>query len=169
MNKQLSIYLDFLRFFAAIVVLIAHISLRTFFHFVPDDIAIGQDAVIIFFVLSGYVIVFVANTKEKNLKDYFISRFARLYSVLIPALLLTLILDNIGFLVNRPFYGELIKTDILLPRLLAAFSFTNQIWFHDSSFLSNNPLWSLSYEFWYYILFASLFYIKGFKKWGFAF
>ena len=57
---------------------------------------LGNDAVMVFFVLSGFVIAYVADKKERTPRDYFVSRFARLYSVVVPALLLTAIADFLG-------------------------------------------------------------------------
>ena len=44
---------------------------------------------IVFFVLSGYVIAHVLATRERTLFEYFASRFSKLYSVVVPALILT--------------------------------------------------------------------------------
>jgi len=162
-NKQTSIYLDFLRFFAAIAVFNTHINLNNICPLIPTKWVCGQDAVIIFFILSGYVITYVANEKETNIKDYFISRFSRLYSVLLPALILAFLAFSIGYFINPQFYG-MPKTDILLLRFLSALTFTNQIWLHDVNYLFSDPIWSLSYEFWYYVLFAFIFYLRGLKR-----
>ena len=40
---------------------------------------LGNDAVMVFFVLSGFVIAYVADKKEKTLRDRALSRLARLY------------------------------------------------------------------------------------------
>ncbi|MFQ3189263.1 MAG: peptidoglycan/LPS O-acetylase OafA/YrhL [Paraglaciecola sp.] len=38
--------------------------------------------------------------------------------------------------------------------------FVTQIWFLSAIPFSNGPFWSLGYEFWYYVIFAIVFYIK---------
>ena len=53
----------------------------------------GHSAVVIFFVLSGYVITYVASERETTLRDYALSRCARIYAVAVPTLLLTIVLD----------------------------------------------------------------------------
>lgn len=61
-------------------------------------ISTGVQAVDAFFVLSGFVIAHVSAVKERDARTYFISRAARIYSVAIPAIILTSILDAIGSL-----------------------------------------------------------------------
>ena len=94
MTKSFSVYLDFVRFGAAFIVLLSH--LREFYAGPVHIPQWGHEAVIIFFVLSGYVIAFVADTKESTLRDYTISRLARVYSVVLPAVVLTGLLDFVG-------------------------------------------------------------------------
>jgi len=57
----------------------------------------GAPAVSVFFVLSGYVIAHVLSTREKTPLEFTASRFARLYSVLLPALAITAVCDWGGF------------------------------------------------------------------------
>ena len=103
MRRETSIYLNAVRFFAALVVFLGHTSGRRF----TDGFlwAFGEYmdvAVIIFFVLSGYVIAYVTDNRERTLDDYAINRVARILSVAIPALILTFVLDTIG----RSFHPE---------------------------------------------------------------
>lgn len=106
MNKNFSLYLDIVRFVAALAVFLDHLSSKPFtenvlFHAFG---LYGQLAVIVFFVLSGYVIAFVTATKELDAKSFFVARVSRIYSVVILALILTLLLDNIGMIFNGDFY-----------------------------------------------------------------
>jgi peptidoglycan/LPS O-acetylase OafA/YrhL len=57
-----------------------------------------------FFAMSGYVIAYVADNKEKTIQLYTISRISRLYIVVIPALLLTAILDGAGLYFDNVLY-----------------------------------------------------------------
>lgn len=168
MNKEVSLYLDVVRFFAALLVVFAHFSFSRFsseylnyFH------QFGQTAVIIFFVLSGYVISYVADMKENNIKDYFISRFSRLYSVVMPVLLLVLVFDSIGQFINSSMYDGYFRDSKFIIRLIANGVFLQQIWFYGIGYLSDGPLWSLGYEFWYYVLFGFSLFLKGKKKYLF--
>jgi len=161
MDKHTSVYLDLVRFLAAILVMFSHLNFDCFYNIYPDKFKIGFDAVVLFFVLSGYVIAYVTVAKEKNIKEYFISRFARLYSVVLPALAITFIADKIGMMIYPGIYwGHYIDTLFFFKLLLNA-TFTNQLWFNGSQFLSNAPMWSLGYEFWYYVLFGYAFFINN--------
>ena len=165
MNKPTSIYLDFIRFLAAVTVFFVHANYDRFTGGLPvlwrlKDF--GNDAVMVFFVLSGFVIAYVSDQKEKTLKDYFVSRFARLYSVAIPALILTLILDHIGLRLDFGMYdGGWFQSDRPAWRLASNALFINELWFTSVRPFSNGPFWSLGYEFWYYAIFAAACYIKS--------
>lgn len=169
MTKEVSLYLDVIRFVAAILVVLAHFSFERFTsNYINYFHQFGQSAVIIFFVLSGYVITFVADKKENNGKAYFISRFARLYSVVIPVLILIPIFDIIGQNINEIMYENYFRDSNYIIRLIANSVFLQQIWFYGFGYLSNGPLWSLGYEFWYYVLFGLSLFIEGKKKYFFV-
>jgi len=164
MTRSFSIYLDFLRFFAALLVLFYHS--KTIYD--PDLVlfTFGHEAVILFFILSGFVIAFVTDTKENTLKDYAIARMARIYSVAIPAIILTAALDFTGFSMNPGVYPEEYQAWDYAPiRVLTSLVFINEIWILSIQFFSNVPYWSLNYEVWYYIGFAVLAFVKGRKRW----
>jgi peptidoglycan/LPS O-acetylase OafA/YrhL len=81
MTKALSLYLDGLRFVAAFTVFLAHYSIqRISGGFFWPSFAYGHTAVLVFFVLSGFVIAWVTETREHGLEDYVLSRAARLAS-----------------------------------------------------------------------------------------
>ena len=116
----------------------------------------------VFFVLSGFVIAYVASEKETTPREYFASRFARLYSVAVPALILTVVLDSIGSKVNYSLYaGWWFQSDNPIWRFVANLFFVNELWFNSIRPFSNGPYWSLGYEFWYYVLFACVHYLQG--------
>jgi peptidoglycan/LPS O-acetylase OafA/YrhL len=130
--------------------------------------SIGRFAVIIFFVLSGY---FVGGSVIRNQRrnrfswsGYLIHRITRLWVVLIPALLLTLFLDfgglhlfaspqNIYHQPSSP-YGTALDQRLTLGAFWGNVFFLQGI--AGPVFGTNEPLWSLSYEFWYYLLFPLL-------------
>ena len=88
-DPGVSSYLDLLRIVAAMMVLLSH-YLPVLFG-VGLELVPGHDAVIIFFVMSGYVIAFVTADRDRPLSKYAIHRLARLWSVLIPALALSVL------------------------------------------------------------------------------
>jgi peptidoglycan/LPS O-acetylase OafA/YrhL len=156
MTRQFSIYLDAIRFCAAMAVFLTHLSLSTT---LPVGIAgrFGHDAVVLFFVLSGYVIAHTVDRRDHDPKSYAINRLARLWSVVLPALLLTVCLDSIGTRIAPDHYHALgTPADFaILPVVMNAL-FLNQLWFLNISPWSNTPFWSLGFEFWYYVFYALL-------------
>jgi peptidoglycan/LPS O-acetylase OafA/YrhL len=169
LNKQFSQYLDLLRIAAAILVLLAHISHPAFTNgalLLPDQI--GYSSVMIFFVLSGYVITYVACERESTLLDFSISRFSRVYSVVIPAIVLTASVDVLIINVT-PFHHALeLRSSIpnyqyagFTKYLIMSVLFGNQAWGLRESLFSNSAYWSMCFEVYYYVLFATMFYFRG--------
>jgi peptidoglycan/LPS O-acetylase OafA/YrhL len=165
MHRNLSIYLDLVRFSAAMMVFVVHANYQRFTGGLPvfwRFSHLGNDAVMVFFVLSGFVIAHVAAQKERTLPEFAASRFARLYSVVIPALILTIALDAAGSHLDPSLYtGRWYEQDYPLTRVLAGLTFTNELWFSYTRPFSNGPFWSLGYEAWYYALFAAAHYLRG--------
>ncbi|MFL5255352.1 MAG: acyltransferase family protein [Rhodopila sp.] len=92
-----STYLNLMRLVAAALVFVSHASFRQ----VSDKLLwqigdFGQQAVTVFFVLSGFVIAYVTHQRETDAGTYALHRAARIYSVAIPTLLLTLMLDSVN-------------------------------------------------------------------------
>lgn len=173
-------YLDATRAIAALAVLLGHWRALYFVDFgnVKAPFAgvkllylitgFGHQAVMIFFVLSGFFIgssVFrKAGRDSWSWGDYAIDRGARLYTVLIPGLLLGLLWDWLGihFLDSRGIYSHPL---IPFADSIPVHGFTAAAWLGNVLFLqsrftpvfgSNVPLWSLFNEFWYYVLFPAL-------------
>jgi peptidoglycan/LPS O-acetylase OafA/YrhL len=125
----------------------------------------GHAAVIVFFVLSGFWITrsVIRNPENSSFwPDYLVNRLSRLWLVLIPALLLGGILDWLGSQVLHSTIYEgtsgassLVRPiQLSMPVLLANSLFLQTI--VAPVFGSNGPLWSLAYEFWFYIWFPAL-------------
>jgi len=164
MTSALSLYLDALRFAAAFAVFLSHhgagrISGGLFWRFTDY----GHTAVLVFFVLSGFVIASVTATRERSLEDYALSRLARLYSVLLPAFILTALLDYLGNAINPTLYGPEWNPVPAHPALAYALSavFLGESWTLAVLPGFNVPFWSLNYEAWYYVLFAVAIFLRG--------
>jgi peptidoglycan/LPS O-acetylase OafA/YrhL len=129
--------------------------------------SLGSEAVIVFFVLSGY---FVGGGVIHRLRqgrfawgDYASARLTRLWIVLIPALVLTLCIDLAGraLLASSDVYA-LPSSYAGIPSepSYSVFTVLGNVAFLQGIFVpvlgSNGPLWSLAYEFWYYLLFPLL-------------
>jgi peptidoglycan/LPS O-acetylase OafA/YrhL len=174
MNKGLSCYLDLVRFSAAVAVFFSHLLLN-FGCYDQDGIACnfigleypqhaGHSAVVLFFVLSGYVITYVASERERNFRDYALSRCARIHSVAIPTLFLVALVD-ISFVVSGYDAALPYQYRSLWIYVPLAMTFTTDHWFLAENGLTHGGWWALSYEVWYYILFAAAFYPSGWKRW----
>jgi len=120
----------------------------------------GPQAVMIFFVLSG---LFISSSVLRSLergkwswRDYAIDRAVRLYVVLIPALVLGALWDFLGI----HFFSDSGVYLAIATRLFRWQAFLGSLFFVQTrftpSFGSNDPLWSLFNEFWYYALFPVL-------------
>ena len=127
----------------------------------------GHASVMVFFVLSGFLIsssVFRAlETKRWSWVWYAQNRLTRLYVVLIPALLLCGLWDQLGmrlFGLDGAYGGSRHYANILpgnIGPLSSVAGFVGNLLFLQTisiaPFGSDAPLWSLSFEFWYYLLF----------------
>lgn len=171
-----SVYFDLLRGLAAIIVVISHWNHLFFLPYVDLVshrlllllpylfMGTGRQAVMVFFVLSGYFIGGVVfRDVERNQwswATYFLRRLVRLWIVLIPALLLGLLWDRWALYLNYApalYSGHTHRAVTDIARLLAPHIFLSNLFFLQTLvtpvFGSNSALWSLANEFWYYILF----------------
>jgi peptidoglycan/LPS O-acetylase OafA/YrhL len=179
-SPQASVHLDFCRGVAALAVMVSH--LRSLF-FVDHSVVqngnplvnliyaatgFAHQSVIIFFVLSGLLIsksvLYPVRDGNWSWKTYLINRGVRLYVVLIPGMLLCAFWDHLGLGLTgaQAFYAHAVPDlgdwrameGMSFATFLGNLAFLQSIFFQ--SFGSNSPLWSLSYEFWYYMLFPLL-------------
>src|SRR5260221_2866461 len=170
MNRSLSLYLDFVRVCAALIVALHHAALFKFGTLLPNAfVSTGTDPVVVFFVLSGFVIAYTAEAKDKTATDYGLHRLARLYSVMLPAVALTFALDALGWQMFPALYADHwtdpatvsnLDRPPSLQALLTVF-FVNQVWSIDAWPGTNSPFWSMGYEAPYYLLFAFYYYGRG--------
>jgi peptidoglycan/LPS O-acetylase OafA/YrhL len=173
MKSGTSLYLDVVRFAAALTVFIEHLREHTkigfaafwgahpfwYSHWFP----FSQTAVTVFFVLSGYVIAHVLATREKTPVDYAASRLARLYSVVLPALLLTAVCNYLIEL-KYPIAFQAFQsggTAGVTLSYVGAAVFVNGSWLWPDIELPNTPFWTLSLEAFYYLSIAILVFARG--------
>lgn len=152
MNKPFSIYLDLVRFTAACLVYLYHTNQRWLIADILPASNYGHSSVIVFFVLSGFVIAYITDTREKQFATYTSSRLARIYSVALPTVLLTIALDAIGRQLYPAPYDY--PFDQFLLRGVASLLLLNEVWFVSITSFSNVPYWSICYEMWYYVAFG---------------
>jgi len=122
---------------------------------------LGHQAVVGFFVLSGWLVGGGALARiaegKPFLRDYFIHRVSRIYVVLVPTLFLTLALDSLGralFMDGGIYDQPMFQGHFSAKLFFAGFLNLQSIWF--DYFGTNGPLWSLACEFWNYICFPLL-------------
>lgn len=167
MSPATSAFLDLLRIVAALIVFTNHNA--QFWSKRIEAVAnpLAHSAVIIFFVLSGYVIAYSTFARYQDARRYTVARLSRLYSVVLPALLLTYVLCRIGSAIAPDFYQAHTR-GVELPRYLLTALFLQNLWTLAASPASNVPFWSLSYEFWYYVLFGVAVFVKSARRRGLA-
>ncbi len=171
--------LDMIRGLAAVAVLLYHVRYRFFLDFgeVQDSgpiatgwyllTAFGHDAVMVFFVVSGLLVgagtVLSCRAGRWSWPDYLSARCVRLYVVLVPGLLLTAFWDQLGLglFETHPIYtgaAQPYAHDFFnVPERAGGATFLTNLLFLQGiigpPFGSNEALWSLTFEFWYYIAF----------------
>jgi len=164
MTQALSLYLDALRFGAAFTVFLSHwAGARYSGGLFWRVMGYGRTSVIVFFVLSGFIIAWVTETRERTFEDYTFSRIARLYSVMIPAFLLSAALDCLGIAIDPQLYGPILR---LSPAEQFSGYALSLVFLGESWRLAvlpgcNVPFWSLNYEAWYYVLFGAALFLRG--------
>lgn len=179
-------FLDLLRCAAAFLVLFGHTRGLLFAGF--QDVAqaslatkafyfltgIHREGVAIFFAVSGFLVGGAAWRAIRggrfDPKSYLLSRFVRIYLVLLPALALTLLLDGIGraLLTDTRFYGERplmpigLTSDWGWTQMACNLAAVQGIFCRPLG--PNPPLWSLGYE-WVFYLLAPLLFGLVLAKW----
>ncbi|GGZ09328.1 acyltransferase family protein [Novosphingobium colocasiae] len=168
MNKSLSLFLDLLRLGAALLVLVGHMA-EVFALHLPDLIHhSAKEGVAIFFVLSGFVIAFVTDGREKDWRAYARSRYLRMVSVVPLALVVLCLCYAIGVRIDPAAYapGPLALAGTVgdppsLAGVLRYLTFTNELWFARGVISTGAPFWSLGFEMAYYVAFAILLFGRG--------
>nr|WP_315249367.1 acyltransferase [uncultured Duganella sp.] len=168
MKREFSLYLDVVRVLAAGAVILYHSNFRLLTAERLPFSQHGHAAVMVFFVLSGYVIAHIAQQRENTPLEYWSSRLARFYTLAIPTVLLTPLLDLLGQTMAPQFYDGTTTHGWAALRIATSLAFLNEVWLASIMAFSNVPYWSLCYEFWYYVLFAILAFVRGRRRWWWA-
>jgi exopolysaccharide production protein ExoZ len=145
---------QYLRFVAASMVVLHHTLLASFRYW-PDDahdrhqFVAGAAGVDIFFVISGFIMVFISEKKERSPLDFVRHRLARVvppYWVVTICIAVAMLIAPSAFQVSR----------FELPHFLASLLFLP---YPHPTLNEALPLyapgWTLNYEFFFYMLFAA--------------
>ena len=165
-SKSSSNILNFIRGFSAQIVVLGHLLSLSLFQTEFNIPIIQNFGVILFFIMSGYLITHVSilKTSEYGFKNYFIDRFSRIYYTFIPALIFVVFIDLILIYYFKNYDSQFIfNTKNFTSNLFMfqSFPFINS--FGIESFGSARPFWTVAIEFWFYIFFGILFYSKHIK------
>ena len=160
----MSTLIDSLRIFACTAVFLGHTNFYWFFGQTTLGPKNGHDFVIVFFVLSGFVIAWSVDRKKNyRFKQYLFDRITRLWSVVIPALCIGYTLDYFGRIHHQDTYQSIFAGNYIELKFFISGFFLQECWFSSIRPGSNGPFWSLSYEFFYYLIFGSFILIKNIK------
>ncbi|MCC9656084.1 acyltransferase family protein [Rhodopirellula halodulae] len=155
--------LEAARGFAAVYVCVGHwVLANPSLGKVAHAFKLGQEAVMVFFVLSGFVIFWATskpNMPIEKFRTYFAKRFTRIYSVWALAVVAMFTMASIAA-------GRLVFET---PRRLLGNAFMLQDFVSAKPaticgpLYGNSPLWSLHYEWWFYMLFPLVFLVKDWR------
>ncbi len=145
--------LDAIRGFAALYVLCNHslpkatiIAGRGWYFF-----RYAHEVVILFFILSGFVIQYsFATASDKSFKSYFLKRFLRIYIPLILIFIANYFMWALNAIRFIPLNWKTLPGNLLMLQNLS------DLWQQPmlvTPFMNNVPLWTLSFEWWFYMLF----------------
>jgi peptidoglycan/LPS O-acetylase OafA/YrhL len=168
LNSAQRVFLDLLRGGGAVIVLLGHSA-----HYFWQGSALATGTaqalgVFIFFLISGFLISLSVFQKfpdrHYGFSDYFIDRFCRIYCVFVPALIFVAVVD--GMVLNEPGYEwqrdynpQTWLANLFMLQDFPVFQTLRRLGFHDnawfvSSFGSARPFWTISIEWWIYMLFG---------------
>lgn len=167
--------LDIVRIIAAMMVLIGHILYLHQVTIFKDESVfpyIQFIGVVILFLLSGFLTAFSVSKKnychEYTFGEFFTHKFTRIYKEYIPGLLFIALIDKIAIFVNdgRYNYYEAYKIkhffgNLLMLHGMGPFSVLGR---YISPFGTGRTLWSLSVEWWIYMLFGVIYLFISNKK-----
>lgn len=155
MIKKLNI-LEAVRGGAALYVFLGHFILGSFLtktNIFSIFFRFGQEAVILFFLMSGFVIEMSWIKKKISFSDFFFKRFLRIYPLFLLSILFVLSYKLVNHLP--------VETNILLGNLFMLQDMTPLKPGTIISTYGNTALWSLSYEWWFYMLFIPVSCLKN--------
>lgn len=180
-SENTSVFLNVVRFASAELVVVGHATgliagtldpqTRSLLPF-PSLVFLAQLGVLVFFILSGFLIcnsvLSKMNKPGYGFKTYFIDRFARIYSGVVPCLFVILLINlirmnvaggygNYGSLNIQAFVGNLLMLQEISFSNLGHFVGLNlPLNMKIPAFADAIPLWTLSIEWWVYLAFGWL-------------
>ena len=181
LSPEASIFLNIVRLVACELVVISHFFTK-YRPMALDSIffggMLGGIGVFLFFSISGFLIAYTIFQKTANrqygFRNYFVDRFSRIYSGLLPALLISIVVMGGIYATNSVYFTHLLDTE--QPPSVQSFAatltmmdmFPNGFFNATSSailgtpfstsaiapFSFNGVLWTLVVEWWLYMFFG---------------
>ena len=166
LKPALSAYLDLMRFVAALAVLLGHMD--------QDGLSMSwlplsrfsHEAVIIFFVLSGFIIYYSTTSRTTSWQQYMVARLSRVYSVALPSVVLCGLLAL--WLTQQSGFDPARYSNYSQPTVsdtISSLLFLNQSWLNEADVPLNKPYWSLCFEVWFYVIFGAYLFARGRRRW----
>lgn len=193
LNQAQSTFLDCARASAAMFVLFGHAAMMFLNGSVLGEMNIQTFGVLVFFLLSGFLISFSVfrkyDDKSYSFTAYFIDRFCRIYCAFLPALIFVWIVDFISLSLPLELSPEEIKAapwisdmqenfnlvtwlgNALMMQDFPLFQVARLIGVPENKFFidefgSASPFWTICIEWWIYMLFGAVvvYWMKDKKK-----
>ncbi len=164
--------LELTRVVCALVVCVYHVGIDREFGFMdPSRLTVvdralifsGRGSVAVFFVLSGFVISY-ASRNERSLPRYAAKRAIRIYPLYVLAAVLAIAFQRLGWLGSL---SPVVHDATQLPgQVIANLAMIQQAYFMPAPPWRQPlvvPMWSLSYEVWFYLAFGAFVVGKGWR------
>ncbi|WP_312300303.1 acyltransferase [Chryseobacterium sp.] len=144
--------ITFTRFVAAMAIVISHFNKDLFLYkidYISNLFLRANVGVSYFFILSGFIMIIAYHKKDKiDYLEFYKNRFARIYPLYILGLLL--------YFMTRSQMFDWYK--------LMLYSLGIQSWIPGEAMILNFPGWSISVEFFFYLLFPLLYNYFYYRK-----
>jgi len=163
LSQGSSVILDLIRGISAQLVVIGHgLSFFGIFKFLhePNFPWMQNIAVLVFFLLSGYLITYSVSRKldkiEYSFRHYFIDRFSRIYTAFIPALFFVFLIDVVSMKMNPGAYtyGDGFSLQSFVGNIFMLQDYPLFVAAKENivtSFGSARIFWTLAIEWWIYM------------------
>ncbi|MBX7050604.1 MAG: acyltransferase [Flavobacteriales bacterium] len=168
-TEPASVVLNAVRFICSQGVLAGH--LVVFFGLsCPYLVNMASYCVLMFFVLSGFLISHSLHQKKKNnpdykFSDYFLDRFFRIFPPYIAALVFVFAIDLIGFSFTGQYFSWTIYIGNFFINSLQLQEFPLATWLNEKYMIeffrfhyfgTDLPLWTIAIEWWLYMFYGFL-------------
>lgn len=150
---------DGARGLSALYVVAHHLAQQSSLGGVPGFVLrFGQEAVLVFFVLSGFLIFANEKDRSQDFVGFYKRRLLRVYPTLLAAMMVSVFIALANEdLADRFKWSELFYTVLSVQDLTAL-----KPGVISDPFMGNSPLWSLSYEVFFYAIFPAV--MLGWRK-----